>query len=620
MKNSTEISNTKFYIISFLAILLHQLIYQPFVGPAFNNYGDFTLFMEHWLIGKIWFNKNLFAVPWFSPTHCMAFPFYANPQNLFYSVSQLFFIFFSPGLALRLYFLFLGLVAYFGTYLFLRESFKLQKLTCILGATLFLLNGFFNERFMVAHFGTVVYVFSPLFLYLVNKVRNHTLKDRYFYTFTFLAAIILSQIIYGGAAALTIPIFYSMFVGLLAMLIFKFDKKIIISFMLAFVICFLISFSKIYAGIALLENYPRDFYYPLNSENILKVIETILINIFLAPAAPDPKMLPFSTFQHIHEMNYFISITPIIILIGYIILNYKNFKSLDYKNKKYLLLVLSVFLLIPVLLNHNNFLLDLTGYLPVVKHLWVSSRYFLIYIIPIIVASCIILGKINFKYKNSFIYLLLFTTFLHVALYPKDHYKFKRIAFFLDGKNVASKLNDKNYEIKNSLFVFKEKDFKKGKNDKKFQSDPLDINYVNLAFKILNHGSLFNCYEPILGYMHDTRSFRTMLLFPESLDVQKIEVAEIVKTSPWWSKDGMYNFINPICSLFPKENGCEKGDNFKISEKEKLANLLKFKPIKFLKSNLQKIADIISFITLLTVLSYLIVMLFLFCRRKFNDE
>ena len=107
--------NYIFCIIILSVIFAHQVIFQNFFPNSSSHLGhDYSLVLPNLIFGKIWFQNNLFSIPWFSPSFCCGIPFFSDPQTGYYSVQQLIFIFFSPVIALKLSFFLFSLIAFFG--------------------------------------------------------------------------------------------------------------------------------------------------------------------------------------------------------------------------------------------------------------------------------------------------------------------------------------------------------------------------------------------------------------------------------------------------------------------------------------------------------------------------
>ena len=148
------------FLLFFTIFFIHQYIFQNFFP---NNKGllghDYEYFLPNFIFGKIWFTNNLLSIPWFTPSFCCGIPFYPDPQTMFYSLQQLFYLIFEPIFATKILFFYLSLIAYAGMFLLLKKSFNFNYYLSLLGATIFFFNGFFVYRAIVGHLGYVNFIF-----------------------------------------------------------------------------------------------------------------------------------------------------------------------------------------------------------------------------------------------------------------------------------------------------------------------------------------------------------------------------------------------------------------------------------------------------------------------------
>ena len=76
-----------------------------------------------------------------------------------------------------------------------------------------------------------------------------------------------------------------------------------------------------------------------------------------------------------------------------------------------------------------------------------------------------------------------------------------------------------------------------------------------------------------------------------------------------------YNFLNPSCFIFSKENDCLAGDLFKKSQKKELENFLNYKSFKFNKSIIQNFFDYLSLISLILMMILIFVNFYLYKKK-----
>ena len=161
--------NYLFLLLFFLVLVIHQFIFQNFFPNEEGLVGhDYEQFIPNFIFGKIWFLNNFLSIPWFTPSFCCGIPFFADPQTMYYSIPQLIFLVFNPTLSIKIVFLILSIFSYIGMFLLLRHSFKFNIYTTLLGASLFLFNGFFVYRAIAGHVAYLSYIFIPLYCFFFN--------------------------------------------------------------------------------------------------------------------------------------------------------------------------------------------------------------------------------------------------------------------------------------------------------------------------------------------------------------------------------------------------------------------------------------------------------------------
>ena len=158
-------------LIGALFVGLHYLIFGRFLPGARATVGhDYAYYMPYLLAGHFFALRNgLLAVPWFTPAVCGGVPFYANPNNLYVSLPQLLVLVTDFATAFRVTFVIFAAVGFWGTYLLLRRVFALRMPASVLGAVIFLFNGFYSHRFVIGHLAFHSFMLVPLIAYLLAK-------------------------------------------------------------------------------------------------------------------------------------------------------------------------------------------------------------------------------------------------------------------------------------------------------------------------------------------------------------------------------------------------------------------------------------------------------------------
>jgi len=602
--------NYLFCLILLSVIFAHQIIFQNFF-PNINSYlgHDYSFFMPNLIFGKIWFQKNLFSIPWFSPSFCCGVPFFADPQSGFYSFQQIIFILFSPVMALKLSFLFHSLISFFGFFFLVNKSFKLNIYLSLLAATLFLFNGFFNYRAIIGHLSFLSYAFIPLYsLVLIHSFEKREEKIKSFF-YLLISSLLFANFIHSGASSLIVVISLSIIFILSLYIYINGNLKIVNKFTYSILIGLIISSSKINASFAFINNFTRE-YPALLFKNSFDFFENTLRSLFFYPNEDKFNLKTINNVTNnlqIHEMEFGLSVVPLIILLIFVFKIKKvNLVKLNFIKFFSLIIFFSIIAFVILLNLSNNSLGEMLRKLPVIKSTWVHYRLISIYIIPIILITCLLLNELNFNKKDTrfLVFLLLIIIIFQEYNYNKNFYNDQTY----DPKNIENFYKDKD-KINNlrveEIIIFLDKNKK-----------PVITKQRNDAF-IYNFSPLF-CYNPIFGYNLEQLQ-KNEFTFNNTIKINDNLIS--YKGNPKLNKKDKTNFFNPSCFVFPKENNCKPGDLFKKSQLQNLENFLNYKNFKFNLSTSQKIfnlASLISFIlTFLFILYYLIIKIF---KKSKNDK
>ena len=605
-----KLITNKFFVFLFLFILIvHQYIFQNFFPNSKDLLGhDYEYFIPNFIFGKIWFSNNFFSVPWFTPSFCCGIPFYADPQSMYYSIPQIIFLIFNPILSVKIIFFILSSISYVGMFLLIQRNFKYNGYVSLLCASLFLFNGFFVYRAIAGHVAYLSYIFVPLYCYfLIKSFENRSNNSSYVYLI--LSSIIFANFFHSGSS----PIILIIFISILSVLLFYSHLinsfKIFFKFILSLLLGISISLSKITSTLFFLNNFPRK-YAATEFHSFISFIKTFFLSFFLKPNEKYfndniTSLSPFGVNDEkstgvqfgVHEIEYSVSLVPIILLFFIFFLNKKNIK-LNYYNIRFFLLLDLIFS-IPVFLN-INFLnqFQLIEKIPILNSTWTRFRWMAIYILPIIIVSGLIIQNLNFNISQKK-YLVIVMIFVLLA---QNFIKDKRWHF-----------NGQSYATKNVI------DFSlKIKTDKipeilgpailmdKF-SNPKIVNYKNDMF--FYSYSPLTCYQPIFGYdlrklsAQQIRFNSKLMLSDDSYMLYANKLSEY---------NGRLNLFNPSCFLFPEENNCLPGDTFKILDKEKLVKFANYKKFEFTQNKFQIISNYISIFNFIGCLLYLIYHFFIF--------
>jgi len=591
------------FLLFFTIFFIHQYIFQNFFP---NNKGllghDYEYFLPNFIFGKIWFTNNLLAIPWFTPSFCCGIPFYPDPQTMFYSLQQLFYLIFEPIFATKILFFYLSLIAYAGMFLLLKKSFNFNYYLSLLGATIFFFNGFFVYRAIVGHLGYVNFIFVPIYCFLlISSITHINFSLRKIYLF--ISAIILSSLFYSGTGSLMFVIIICVITTLL---IFNIKNKnfylLFMGFSKSLFLTLLISLSKISASIFFLKNFER-INQPLFFENTYDYIYSTFKSLFLFPDTShfnETVTNKVTSSLGVHELEFGVTIVPLLAIVLFLI-NLKKIINLDYIYK--LILLSTCILIIPLSLNAGYFSINkIWSSIPIIGSTWVQIRWNILYIIPLIIFSLVIFNSTFFIKRNDyFVIILIFVVVFQNFLYDKKYYhnQFYNPNNMIQFSKVINDYDNSNYSIKKiSTYVNKNnKIIRKQRND-----------------HFINEASSYFCYQPIFGYSLE-KFPKNDLTFNKKTNISN-DISLLTGDIDFNKNGGKFNFLNPSCFLFPDENGCQPGDLFGKDQENNLFNFLKYKKINFKKNIIQNISDYISFITFLILLFLLIKNLYFLFRKK----
>lgn len=597
----------EFYFILIIIFAVHQIIFLKFFPNSQGLLGhDYEWFLPYFIFGKIWFKNNLLTIPWFTPSFCCGTPFYADPQTMFYSIQQIFFILFEPIFALKLMIIYFSLIAYLGMFFLLKRSFNFSDYASLLGATIFIFNGFFVYRAIVGHVAYLNFVLIPFYcFFLFENIIN---KNKYLKIVSLLvSALIFASFFHSGSGPI-MPLILSVIIVVLIFFYFKLNSlKIIKPFFISIFLGLFIASSKISAGLFFLDNFKR-IYPPLVFADIIDYLLVVFNSLFIFP---DINFFNQTVNNRVtvglgvHEIEYGVSIVPLItfFIFFFIKKNYIFFKDIR------ILLLVFLLLILPIIFNVNvSFLQKILTKIPILSSSWVQIRWSAFYIIPLIFLTVFILDATkDFKKTLVYIFLLIIVVqniFYNKLYYQNQFYDPKNMSEF--SKNINSAHEKINYDIKGFGLMSKE-------------DGKINNHNIRNDFFFMNLSSLL-CYQPIFGYgLENFPSQKLIINNRVKFDNNRyLLVGDLVLNQKNNSK--IINFLNPSCFLFPKENNCRPGDLFDTKINDNFNNFINYKPIKFNKSPVQIFFDYLSLFSLILLIVLIIYNLYLYWYfRKFSQ-
>ncbi|MBF0363224.1 MAG: hypothetical protein HQK49_19535 [Oligoflexia bacterium] len=577
MKNKS-ISGIFFFFTAITIILIFVLIFSDFFPNENKLFGHDYSILSYFLNYAIWIKQNgWFSLQWFSPSFCAGIPGFADPQNEFYSLQNVFLYYFGPVNGVFALSIFSLTVSLISSCLLLNKVCNVSLWTSLLGANLFVFNSFFISRLIVGHLTYLNYLFIPFVLYCIFGIKDLLIS-------ILLVALVVTYFIFSGSVfvvilSFAVCVFFAFYFNIDVRFSFK---NSILRIASGFFLAVIFSSMKLIAAISYYSKFSKSFY-PIPGINSLfnSFLYPLKLLIFVPPdfALKDEWSNIIWSIQR-HELEYQMGIIPffILALAGVCFFyRYSNKKKLDIEFKFNLkssaiwsIIAILILLIIPVILNyHNDILYPFFKKIPIVNQLSAPTRWYAIYI-PIIIFVAIDISRILPRlFHNSKVQIILISIVcINFYLSDRGHYqneKYKAniiLSAFADLDNFA-----KNHSITNILIPG-------------FYKERKDLTALSLLFPnepfIYKYTSTI-CYAPIFGYRL------------EILPKMKVKTGSV-----FLEENGFLNINDPRCYLFPQENNCKAGDRFKLTELDIVKNFVNYKEIPFKMSIMQMIANIIS--------------------------
>jgi hypothetical protein len=531
------------------------------------------------LDGYFWFTTNsLLEVPWFTPSLCGGQPYFADVQSFYYSVAQFLTFFFNPLTAVYLSILVFASLGFWGMYLLLRQIFKTSEESAFLAASLFMFNGFYNQRMMVGHITFEGFMLIPLIGFLLLSSDTDQEKARFPSIFkASVAGVLVAYWLQSGLTSLIIPAALTV-LAIASLHAFGDWKVFLYRSFGAMLVVLMLSAAKLAAGFAFMAHFTRSNYL-LPGFNGLWIELKLLFSVLFFPTS-DIEKTAFANMSHMqwvlnhHEWEFGITFIPLlIILLMWGQWLWKPFKFSAFRLEKQSVLqwiglvLLMMILIFPIALNFYtvewNAVLKQT---PLIKSSSTLTRWWLIYVPMVIIYAGLSLDKLTFleKYRKHFV-----TTSVIIIIILN----LTQDRMYYDAQNYNGNTILEAYE---TMVV---------------SNTHPEIHSIQLADPhatgndLLTLGmSQLGCYNPSFGYRLENLPFKT--LHPGSIFEQT---------------NGYLNLKNPACYLFPEENNCRPGDHFKISQKAQAQLFAHYQPFAFEVSLKQKIANLITQLGLLFV-------------------
>lgn len=547
-------------------------LYLPQIPASGTPWGhDYALHLPNLLAGQYWFHANgPFAVPWFNPGQCAGVPYFGDLNVAYYSLPQWAMFAFGPIAAVRITFVIFALLGAGGFYLLLRGPFAASPWAAASAAVLFLFGGFFAQRMIVGHLTFHPFTLAPwlAWAFLAGGA------GRRFWPVA-LGGLIFAYMFHAGMVHGIAPVALAVAAILLVHGQAHGHRAAPwLLFAAAALAAIALSAQRLAAGLAFLQQFPRDEYDLPGFASLADALQILLRALFWRPpvAQAPPLLSNLGIALERHEWEYGLGPAAALLLVaGAVTLR---------RPRSWLAAgVIVAVLAVPILLNwHQAQWHALLKSLPVLGSSSNLVRWFALYVPLLALFAGLALDRaVPAGRWRAFIAVLAaaatvaWNATAERGVDPANAYNAAAIeqgwrALRAGAPVPAVTHLSVRVDKENRLLVPQDR------------NDDIARGYSQLL-----------CYQPMFGYGLERLRFGALHPGP-ALD----ELG-----------DGTLNLKNPACYQFPGANGCVPGDHFRLGQRDAAAHFLSYEPFEFHRPAWQLAADAITIAALLALLAAL---------------
>jgi len=567
-------------LVLFVAYILVFLGLMPFENDGLGN--DYSSGLPRLMAGLYWGLANgVTEQPWFVPSFCGGVFLYPSPGASFYSVPQLLVTIVSPLVAFQWTFLLFAALGFVGAVLSSGRAFGLSPLTSLFVGAVFMFNGFYAYRMLIGHAAFHSFMLLPfLALFCIAPIGAKAPKDKTQRWSKFALAVALSAltwvyVIESGAFGVVLQFTLALaIVILLHNLVRGFSWQPWFIATCGGLLGLLMSAGRLSAIASLQAELPRTDY-KLAGTSISDALYLLFNSLFIGPVEDAASRLKnLQVAQSRHEWEYGVGPVVLIVLVFAAIKAVRVakahaiFERIRGRDVMLPALGLAFALAIPLALNVYTPEWNATiKSIPILNAMSNMLRWNLAYIPFLAFLSGICLdwlmnGLAGRAWRVGIVVGAVGILVAINAFSDKSYYRSQAV-YPAEPMNAAHALAMKTGKIV------------------PIQGTGVYLDGQGRVAMPLNRDDTFvkgdsqlACYEPQFGY--------SLEKFPQ----------KSLQPGPAMSENnGVFNFKNPACYVFPKENKCMPGDHFRLDQRADLERFLSYKPFQFEKSSQQKAAE-----------------------------
>lgn len=543
----------------------------PFVGH------DYSYFVPRLLDAFQYHQMNGLQVQWYTPRFGGGLPVYGNPQDLQISLPQWLVFFTNPWTAILISFLIMINIGFVGCYYFLKRLLKLNWAASMLGALIFITNGFMIQHMAVGHLGYLLFPLLPLAVYLLFRNEQSFLME------SMILSFIVAFMVYGAGFYLLCIFMFSILLILPLFVFFHVEtapvavlsKRIILTLLSA--IC--LTSSKLFAVNSFMQSFPRTINPVYHSDwfaGTAGIIFQLLGSPVLAPVYwIFGKDFHGATFrlQNLIGTKIFryweldTSLSPLMwlfILIGFgmLIKRLLNKRNSLIPRQRLAVIVFSIesAIMISIILA-RGFIYHIVKYAPIIKSLYVTTRFTSAFILPLVIMSAFVCHRLAYSFSKI-------KSLISVGSLSMVVFIFLMSYWLIPVKELLQNYN----------MDFAKKNYTAIKNG---NLPPITKIAAVKDWETFDAGaSSLYPYEPIFGYQLEY--FHPQITVGKTTDMDR----------------GFYNLNNAAAFIYPKSNGSLPFERMQTTDSAIFNEFVQYRKPPWKFPFLQIVANWISIMTL----------------------
>ncbi len=579
---------THILIIIFFLIQYSNATY-PMVGH------DYRLFLTRLIDSHIYYKANGFGIEWYTPSFGAGLPAYPNPLQMQFSLPQLITWFFNPYIAVLISTAIYVAIGFLFACFFFSRVMKIRPFSAILGADLFLINGFLIERVVIGH---VNFLTFPLIIIPIFALFDRRLPK-------VLAAILISIIgavlVYSGGVYIAVIGLFSAFMITPLLFFLKLElfnwRRILSVLVLGGFFTALLCSSKLYATASFMRFFPRvvhDQYLAAGISGLTGLIFQLVgtMNFFPILALIHKSSASFTvrlmslarTPYSFWELDSSIAPGMLVLLVYGVLMFFRRRPQIEKWNITRGKIIAGLFLLLAILLSAEfsitkGILYEKLSNLPILQSLHANTRFAAAFILPLAIIASKVFDVWSAAKKKGWVIFTGFTILSGISLASMWSY-------YLMPTNIQLRNFDNTSLIET---------YQRSSTGASFPVTRIVPDMNDYEVFILDSSNTNHHYDPLF---RDNNVLLTPLVHEGSIfDVE----------------DGFYNFTNPASLVFPEVNNARLFERIPFEDYTKLLDFTQRRQSDWNLPLIQIILNWVSGITIL--LESLIVLIFLIRKR-----